>query len=195
MSPRVYFLNFAFVVVLTATATGQVPPKPAGGPGGDATLNLAASGVRVVVMYFAATDCPISNRYVPTIKRLDRAYGSKGLRVWWVYPNPTDDAMTVARHRKEFSITSAIFPGEPRFAVALAHATVTPEAAVFVVNSGRMREVYRGRVDNRYAAIGQERPQATRSDLEAAIEAALSGKPVTQPDGPPVGCAIIPTSR
>jgi hypothetical protein len=186
-------LSFVFLVVLTAIATGQVQPKPMGRSGlGGAALNLASSGAGVVVMYFAATDCPISNRYVPEIERLDHEYAAKGVRVWWVYPNPTDDAKAIAQHRKAFSITGAVYPGKPESAVELAHATVTPEAAVFVVAGGRTHEVYRGRVDDRYIAIGQERPRATRRDLEAAIEAALAGKPVPQPYGPPVGCAIVP---
>jgi hypothetical protein len=75
--------------------------------------------------------------------------------------------------------------------VALAHATVTPESAVFVVEGGTLREVYHGRIDDRYLDIGQERPQAQHHDLETAITAALAGKPVPQPGGPPVGCSIV----
>jgi hypothetical protein len=175
----------AVLAVVTAVAAGQVQPRPI----------AEAAGARVVVMFFAAADCPISNRYVPTIERLDHAYAGKGVRVWWVYPNPTDDAKAIAQHRKDFSITGAVYPGAPTAAVELAHATITPEAAVFTVTDGRMREVYRGRVDDRYIAIGQERPQATRNDLEAAIEAALAGKPVHPPGGPPVGCSIVPPQQ
>ena len=194
MPRRRCLLTFVSLALLTAIATPQ-PKRIVGSADNGAELNLSASGARVVVMFFAATDCPISNRYVPTIERLDRAYADRGVRLWWVYPNPTDDAKAIARHRKDFSIAGALYPGEPTAAVELAHATVTPEAAVFAVVSGRMREVYRGRVDDRYLSIGQERPQATRHDLQAAIEAALAGKPAPQPGGPPVGCAIVPPQR
>jgi AhpC/TSA family len=156
---------------------------------------LAAPGVRVVVFFFATTDCPISNRYVPEIERLDNKYTGHGVRVWWVYPDPTDDSTAIARHRKDFSITGALYPDVPQTAVELAHATVTPEAAVFVINNGQLQEVYHGRVDDRYIAIGQERPQATRHELEMAIEAALDGKAAPEPGGPPVGCAIPPPQK
>jgi hypothetical protein len=185
----------ALVAVLAVAVAGQVQQRPIEATGGGAALNLTASGARVVVMYFAAADCPISNRYVPTIERLDHAFAAQGVRIWWVYPNPADDAERIARHRRDFSITGAVFPGAPDSAVELAHATITPEAAVFAVDHGRMREVYRGRVDDRYISIGQERPQATRHELEAAIEAALAGKPAPPPGGPPVGCAIVPPQR
>jgi hypothetical protein len=78
--------------------------------------------------------------------------------------------------------------------VALTHATVTPESAVLVVEhpgAETLRTVYHGRVDNRYLQIGQERPSATKHDLERAIANILQHRPVQQPDGPAVGCGII----
>jgi len=156
---------------------------------------LATPGFRVAVLFFALTDCPISNRYVPVIERLDREYASRGVQVWWVYPDPTDDARAIAQHRKDFAITGAIYPGAPRTAVDMAHVTVTPEAAVFVTQGDELREVYHGRIDDRYIALGQERPRATRNELELAIEAALEGKPAPAPEGPPVGCSIEPAQK
>jgi hypothetical protein len=54
-----------------------------------------------------------------------------------------------------------------------------------------LREVYRGRIDDRYLSIGQERPQPQQHDLEAAISATLADKPVPQSGGPPIGCSIV----
>jgi hypothetical protein len=73
----------------------------------------------------------------------------------------------------------------------MAQVTTTPEAAVFVPRNGALREVYRGRIDDRYLSLGTERPQATHHDLEEAIRAVLAGKLVPQPGGPPVGCSIV----
>ncbi|HTX77580.1 MAG TPA: redoxin family protein [Terracidiphilus sp.] len=192
MFRRGNFLSFVVLLVLTAIAAGraQAVLRPVSSSGATAH-DLAPDGARVVVLFFATTDCPICNRYVPEIERLDHLYAGDGVRFWWVYPDPTDDAAAIAQHRKDFNITGAIFPDPPAEAVEMAHATVTPEAAVFVVEGGQLREVYHGRVDDRYIAIGQERPQATRHDLDAAIQAALAGKPAP-PGGPAVGCAIVP---
>lgn len=197
MSPLGFFRWLAAFSVLSAITATQAQGVPAAVSRLSPALRarLAAPGVRVAVLFFATTDCPISNRYVPEIERLDHKYAGQGVRVWWVYPDPTDDPAAIARHRKDFSITGALFPDEPQTAVALAHATVTPEAAVFAVNGGQLHEVYHGRVDDRYIAIGQERPQATRHELEMAIEAALNGKAAPEPGGPPVGCAIIPPQK
>lgn len=156
---------------------------------------LAKPDVRVAVLFFALTDCPISNRYVPEIERLDQEFAGRGVQVWWVYPDPTDTAAAIAQHRKNYAIHGAVYPGASRTAVEMAQVTVTPEAAVFAIGRGEMREVYRGRIDDRYIALGQERPQATQHELEMAIVAALEDKAAPAPGGPPVGCAIEPAEK
>jgi hypothetical protein len=158
---------------------------------GNPIRQLAGPGVRVVVLFFAASDCPISNRYVPEIARLNREFSAKGAHIWWVYPNPEDTAQVVEQHVRDFSIHENALLDTRQALVAMAHATTTPESAVFVVEGSGLREVYHGRIDDRYLSLGQERPQPEHHELEAAIEAALTGKPVPQPDGPPVGCSII----
>jgi Redoxin len=155
---------------------------------GKPVRDLAGPGVRVVVLVFAASDCPISNRYVPEIARLNKEFSSHGVRFWWVFPNPEDRAPVVSQHVKDFAIHEDTLLDRDQALVKRAGATVTPEAAVFTAD---LREVYHGRIDDRYLDIGQERPQPQRHDLEAAIAAALAGRPIPQPGGPPVGCSIV----
>ncbi len=159
---------------------------------GQPVLHLAGSRERVVVLIFAATDCPISNRYVPVIARLNHEFAPQGVHFWWVFPNPEDTASIVAKHDSDYSITESALRDTHQTLVHLAHATITPEAAMFVVTPSGLREEYHGRIDDRYLAIGQERPQPQHRELEAAIAAALAGKPIPQPAGPPVGCSIVP---
>jgi hypothetical protein len=158
---------------------------------GNPVRQLAGPGVRVVILFFAASDCPISNRYVPEIARLNREFSGKGARIWWVFPNPEDTAHVVEQHSRNFSIHESELLDPRQTLVAMAHATITPESAVFVVEGSGLREVYHGRIDDRYISLGQERPQPEHHQLEAAIDAALTGKPVPQPGGPTVGCSIV----
>jgi len=164
---------------------------------GKPIIDLAGPGVRVVVLIFAASDCPISNRYVPEIARLSKEFSPSGdpsrgaARIWWVFPNPGDTATVVAQHNRDFAVHEDTVLDPRQELVARAHATTTPEAAVFVVRGADLDEVYRGRIDDRYISLGQERPQPQHHDLEAAIRAALDGKPVPQPAVPPVGCSIV----
>jgi hypothetical protein len=158
---------------------------------GHPVRQLAGPGIRVVVLIFAASDCPISNRYVPEIARLNGEFSRQGVRFWWVFPNEDDTAAVVSKHISDFEIKQDALLDTHQSLVARAHATTTPEAAVFTVDGGDLREVYHGRIDDRYLSLGQERPRAEHHDLEAAMAAALAGEPVPQPGGPPVGCSIV----
>ena len=159
---------------------------------GHPVERMAPPGTRVVVLFFAASDCPIANRYLPEIERLDREFAPQGAHFWWVYPNPEDTAAVVRSHDAQFHLQGdAVLDTDQRL-TRMAHVTVTPEAAVFVATASGLRKVYSGRIDNRYLALGQERPAATRHDLEIAVRAALENNPVPQPRGPAVGCSIVP---
>jgi hypothetical protein len=190
MTLRFSLRSFALLVLLLAIRPMQAQSMGTG-LHGDPVRDLAGPGTRVVVLFFAASDCPISNRYVPEIARLQHEFSSQGVRIWWVYPNPGDTAPIVAQHRRDYSITADAVLDTKQSLVALAHVGVTPESAVFAVDGNRLHELYHGRVDDRYLSLGQERPQATHHDLEAAIAAALAGKPAPQPGGPSVGCSIV----
>lgn len=162
---------------------------------GQPIRDLAGPGARIVVLFFAATDCPISNRYVPEIKRLTQKYGPKGVRFWWVYPNAGDTPKAVADHNRDYAVTGDTILDPKQSLVNRSHVTVTPEAAIFLVDGGELREIYHGRIDDRYLDIGQERPQPQHFDLEMAMFAALAGKPAPQPGGPPVGCSIVSSQK
>jgi hypothetical protein len=162
---------------------------------GQPVRDLAGTGIRVVVLVFAASDCPISNRYVPEIARLSHEFSARGVRIWWVFPNSEDTAPIIAKHNAEFAISESTVLDSRQSLVHLAHVDITPEAAVFAVDGNVLRQLYHGRIDDRYLSFGRERPQPDRHDLEAAIAAAIAGEPVPQPGGPPVGCSIIPPQK
>jgi hypothetical protein len=159
---------------------------------GRSVGELASAGVHVVVLIFGATDCPISNRYVPEIARLEAEWKPRGIAFWWIFPNPEDTPALVRKHGHDFSITTPTLIDTRQDLVRLAHVTVTPEAAVFAVKNGELSEVYHGRIDDRYISFGDEHPQATRHELQDAIKAALGGHPAPRSAERPVGCSIIP---
>ena len=153
---------------------------------------LGPTGAQVVVLTFAATDCPISRRYIPEIARIQQKMTPKGVAFWWIFPNPDDTASKVRQHEVDYSIHSATLIDSKQDLVRMAHVAVTPEVAVFKINEGKLTEVYHGRIDDRYESFGHERPQATTHDLEDAIRATLQGRAVRTPRSNPVGCSIVP---
>lgn len=181
--------GYIFVLVLTIAAHAA----PLGVDlNGKPVQQLALPDTRVVVLFFAASDCPISNRYIPEISRLRNEFAAQHVVFWWVFPNPEDTSEIVKRHQQQFSIGGKTILDTKQTLVRLAHVNVTPESAVFSVVDGHLREVYHGRVDDRYISLGQERPRPTRDDLEQAIADALAGKPVDPSVTRPVGCSIVP---
>ncbi len=181
---------FRVSLLALAISTGLTTPFAIDVDGHPVT-ELAPPGARAVVLFFAASDCPISNRYVPEIQRMATQFEPLGVRVWFVYPNPGDDVKAVRAHNVEFAITANTALDTRQTLTRMAQVTITPEAAVFVPQGTRLREVYRGRIDDRYMSLGTERPQATHHDLEEAIRAVLADKPVPPPAGPPIGCSIV----
>lgn len=178
------------ILLLGWTAGGQAQHYGSNLNGAPVT-ELAAAGTRVLVLFFAASDCPISNRYLPEMARLEREFQSRGAQFREVYPNPGDTAEVVRKQRAQSADKDEILLDPEQSLVRMAHVTVTPEAAVFIRDGSGLREVYHGRVDDRYLDLGSERPRAFHHDLENAIAAALDNKPVPQPGGPAVGCAIV----
>jgi thioredoxin-related protein len=191
-SMRIFPFRFAVLVLFLASCGLAHSAEPYGVDlRGKPVRELAGPDTKFVVLMFAASDCPICNRYVPEIARLDHAYSSRGVRIWWVFPNPEDTASIVTRHNQEFAIKERTVLDSRQALVHLAHVTVTPEAAIFRVDGQGMHQIYRGRVDNRYMEIGKERSQPDHRDLELALGAALDGKAIPQPAGPSVGCSVV----
>jgi hypothetical protein len=147
---------------------------------------LKMSAGKVVVLIFVRVDCPISNRYAPTIQKISRANAGH-VAFWLVYPDRSESAEQIRRHEKEFGYSLPALRDVQRSLVSESHAQTTPEAAVFDANR---KLVYHGRIDNLFEDFGRARPAATTHELEDAIRAAMDGKEVANAAVPGVGCYI-----
>ena len=144
-----------------------------------------ASG-KVVVLVFLRTDCPISNRYAPTIQELSARY-SRQAAFWLVYPDKKISAAVIRKYLQDYGYKLPALRDPQRVLVARGRVQVTPEVAVFDI---RGRLVYHGRIDNWYEDFGRSRSAPTTHDLDDAIRATLSGKPPAATVTDAVGCYI-----
>jgi hypothetical protein len=153
----------------------------------------APAGTRAIVFLFTSTDCPISNRYAPEVRRIAGEFASKGVVFRIVYPSPADDAKAIREHMSAYAYEGVVEAlRDPKQAlVKFAGATITPEVAVVV--GGRL--VYHGRIDDRFVDLGRERPAPTERDLVDALTAILAGKPLPRAATQPVGCFISDLAR
>jgi thiol-disulfide isomerase/thioredoxin len=149
---------------------------------------LFGAGPAISVEFFITTDCPISNSYAPEIQRICAEYGPKGVSCELVYVDPTLTKADVEKHVKDFGYSSVptVLDATQKL-VKAAGATITPEAAI-LGPAGAV--LYRGRIDNVYAALGKRRPEATEHDLRKALDEVLSGKAVSEPRTQAIGCYI-----
>ena len=162
---------------------------------GKPVERLEGQGTQGIVLLFLASDCAISNRYLPEIKRLQDEFAPQGITFWLVYPNAGETSVALRQHLRTYGVEAHTVLDPQHKLVALAQAKVTPESAVLVqANAGQswlnLSTIYHGRIDNRYVEIGKERPSATEHDLEQAIHAALTHLHPTPLGGPAVGCGI-----
>lgn len=147
----------------------------------------APASVKAIVFLFTSVDCPISNRYAPVVARLNDTFAPKGVQFWLVYPNPFETPAAIQQHRKAFAYPMGALLDPDHALAKVAKVSVTPEAAVF---DRQGRELYHGRIDDKYVNLTLERPSPTRHDLDDAIAATLAGRPVAQAVTQAVGCFI-----
>ncbi|WP_031498938.1 hypothetical protein [Bryobacter aggregatus] len=137
------------------------------------TLPLALQArPRIRVEIFLAVECPISNRYIPELKRIVSLYQPKGVDFLALFPEArlTEASLEDWRKSYEFPIPVQLDPLGVR--AEQAGATLTPEVVVFLED----KLIYRGRIDDRYVSWGKSRPAPTRRDLADTLQMLLDGK-------------------
>lgn len=147
---------------------------------------LKADAGKVVVLIFVRTDCPISNRYAPTIQRISAHYADKAA-FWLVYPDKAESPAEIRKHDEDFGYKIPALRDLDHALVKAAQVKITPEVAVFDA-SGQL--VYHGRIDDWYVDFGKSRTQATTHELNDALDAALAGHAPAVRVTEAVGCYI-----
>jgi hypothetical protein len=145
-------------------------------------------GVKANALFFVTNDCPIANAYAHEIARICADYKSKGISCTLVYVDPSLTNEQTRKHAEEYG--HGDYPRIVDRYHELVKATgvnVTPEAAV-IDQSGKV--VYRGRIDDSFAALGQPRRAARNPDLRNALDAIVAGKPIANSQTHTLGCYI-----
>ena len=148
---------------------------------------LDVDGAKANVLVFSMLDCPIANGYSPEIMAIADEFAPQGLRFFLVCVDPDATAEAARQHASDYSLELPILLDREHVLVSALEATITPEAAV-VGAGGEL--LYRGRIDDLYAALGKKRVRPTRHDLRLALAAVVEGRPVEQPRTEAVGCFI-----
>ena len=183
--------NFLFLFGLMAFALGSSPAISASQLPQAIDLSGKPANVfdtetnQAFVLIFVSCECPISNRYAPELRRLHEKFKAIPFRL--VYPNRDESAETIRVHTNQFQLAMGAVRDPQHVLVKRSQATVTPEAAVFSRGGDLL---YHGRIDNRYVALGKERPQATERTLELILQKIVDGQRLRPSSQRPIGCFI-----
>jgi hypothetical protein len=137
------------------------------------------------VLVFYGQDCPVSNSYAPELNRI--AASRTNFMFYIVQVDPALTAAAARQHARQYQLSMPVLLDPAHRLVKLAGAVVTPEAVVF----GRDGQIlYRGRIDDGYAAPGKKRAVVRQHDLCDALDAIAAGDPVKQKETQAFGCVI-----
>jgi peroxiredoxin len=146
-------------------------------------VNLASyKDKKALVLIFVATRCPVSNAYNARMATLAQTYAAKGVALVGINANREETPAEIAEHAQKHGLTFPILKDTGNVYADRFGAHVTPEAYVY---DQSMTLRYHGRIDDDRA--GQN---IQSRDLEAALDAVLSGKAVPVAETKAFGCTI-----
>lgn len=141
------------------------------------------------VYVFLSASCPMCQYYAPVLNEMTKTYSDKGIIFTGVFPNyyTTDSIMQsfISRYRLLFPVMK----DENLVLTERFGATVTPQ--VFVVDENNGNVLYSGMINNGYVRTGKRRNVVTEHYLRDALDAIISGLPVSIPSVQPIGCFIV----
>jgi hypothetical protein len=138
------------------------------------------------VLVFTDTGCPIAQRYLPVLEKLQEELSPRGVAIVALNAAAGDSIGAMAAQSVRFGCS---FPFVKDFDGTCAKALGVTHTPGTVVLDKERRLRYRGRIDDQFRP-GGARPAATRNDLRDAIVAVLDGKSVERAETPVDGCPI-----
>ncbi len=146
-----------------------------------------AMGEKGTVLLFLDPDCPVSQKYGATIRKLSANFDSKGIQVIAIYPVVHITAERIHNFAQEygFDFTHLL---DPRMQLTKAiQASVTPEAFL-LDQSGEV--LYQGAIDNWFYELGRYRRVVSKHYLLDAVEAYTQQQTIEPNKTAAIGCMI-----
>lgn len=143
-------------------------------------------GKKAVAVIFIATQCPYSNAFNQVMVQLAREYASRGVGFVGINANKTEPVAEVAEHARTRGFPFPVLKDEGNVIADRLGARVTPE--VFLLDSTWTLR-YHGALGNSHQPTTKPE-QATDQEVRPALEAVVSGQPVTEAETKAFGCTI-----
>jgi len=144
------------------------------------------------IIIFMAVDCPITQKYMGTIKELAQKYQSQQISVVGYFPAGLSKK-GAKQFRQEYQVPDIIqFIDDKKHIMTNKYsATITPEVILIDKNQ---QVIYQGSIDNWFFELGRYRLEITEHYLIDAIEASLKGNQPSVKKTEAIGCFIQGTT-
>lgn len=143
------------------------------------------------LLMFICNHCPYVIHVMPEIMRIANDYGAKGIGFIAISSNdvrayPQDSPGNMKEFSESWGMDFPYLFDETQNTARAYDAACTPDFYLF---DGRMKLAYRGRLDE--SRPREENPKPlTGKDLRGALNALLSGEPLSEIQFPSMGCNI-----
>jgi thiol-disulfide isomerase/thioredoxin len=163
--------------------------NPHWGPVGKAVSLDDFADARAYLVMFICNHCPYVKHTAELLAAMGKEYQARDVAVIAINSNdvanyPDDSPEKMAEESGRWGWTFPYLFDEDQSVARAYAAACTPD--VYVFDKGR-RLVYRGQIDDSRPDSGMP---ATGDDLQAALDAALAGRPCPEPQKPSMGCNI-----
>jgi peroxiredoxin len=146
------------------------------------SVSFAQQSAPVTVIAFISTKCPISNAFNDRMSAIYKEYSAKGVQFFFVNANANESTAEIVEHSKSAAFPFPVYKDARNQLADLFGAMSTPET--YVIDSNRVLR-YRGYIDD-----STNPARARNHGLKNAIDALMSGKPVSAPETKAFGCTI-----
>ena len=141
---------------------------------------------KALVVAVTSASCPLSKKYLPTLAKLEKEYGAKGIGFILLNPIATDSADDIKKQLAASEFQGPYFHDKTGVHAKTLGLTTTTE--VFVIDPSRTM-IYRGAIDDQYG-IGYSTDAPKHTYLKDALDAVLAGKePIIRATNAP-GCVL-----
>ena len=148
---------------------------------------LRIPGTKGIVIFIQGNGCPLVQKRVPALARLQKEFQKQGILFCMLNANPQDERGEIAEEAAEFGIGMPVLKDDSQAVAQMLGLERTAEA--FLVRAKDKQVIYRGGIDDRMT-YQKEKPQAENHYLRLAIESLLAGREIATPITEAPGCKI-----
>ena len=166
-----------FLFILPLMSTAQVQAN---------TAHTIQDSISVYV--FLHESCVISQYYSLPLREMYEEYADENLQFIGLFPSESSTPESRNTFKEKYKIPFELKADHHQMKTHALGAEVTPE--VIVYNQSTKKILYKGRIDDSYARVGQRKRVTSTSELSDVLAALRNGHTVTFSQTKAIGCII-----